>query len=160
MKPYKQFIAEAKQVGSLYHYSDPKSIHSILTSNRLEDKNDSHDGYVSTTRNKNFHKSSRQNISSGASIELDGDKLSQKHKISPHHDQDVDKKWNPKTRKIEQHYNKRGENDESEERIKGSVDNIRNHVKSIRIHDKNIHPDDHERLKNAAKYLNVPLKYE
>ena len=94
---YKLF--EAKQVGTLYHFTNLISLYSILTTNSLEtyrtvDDNDNLKNsynlkgylyYVSFTRNKNFYKIPQLNIDHPVScrMTIDGDKLSHKYKIYP-----------------------------------------------------------------------------
>lgn len=80
MKTFKQFILESKQVGILYHLLTLHGFEHVLKTKNLESKN-----YykISTTRNKNL----KSYLGSGGAtlfkLELDGNKLSNKYKISP-----------------------------------------------------------------------------
>jgi len=74
-------LNEAKQVGTLYHFTDDQGLEGILTSNQLlastTDAN-----HVSLTRDKNgWHVGTLDNI---ARISLDGNAISNNYKISPH----------------------------------------------------------------------------
>lgn len=108
MKTLKQFLTEAKQVGTLYHYTHPNSLNDILSSNKMYDRNSDNEGHVSFTRNKNFHKESRRSIPTHVSLELDGNKMSQHHKINPFHDRGIEGAWDWKKKKVEHIYDKKG----------------------------------------------------
>jgi hypothetical protein len=81
-------LKEAKQVGSLYHYTSEKELKGILDSNELNVSTERYQGhelyFVSFTRNKNFHrKGANWGIKTDYRITIDGDKLSNKYKIQP-----------------------------------------------------------------------------
>jgi hypothetical protein len=80
-------INEAKQVGTLYHWTKLKNLKNIIETNTL---NTSHAGhgifnYVSTTRSKDKFQFGIAE-SSDVAIVLDGDKISNRYKIIPYHD--------------------------------------------------------------------------
>jgi len=77
-------LTEAKQVGTLYHFTSYTNLVKIIKSDfvlttTLKDIQP----YVSFTRNKRFHSDT---ISTQARLTIDGDELSNKYKISPHAD--------------------------------------------------------------------------
>lgn len=74
-------LKEAKQVGTLYHFTDDNGLRGILKTNELwaSETNASH---VSLTRDKNgWHVGTLDNI---FRISLDGNKISNKYKIKPY----------------------------------------------------------------------------
>jgi hypothetical protein len=75
-------ILERKQVGTLYHFTDPVSIFHILNSGKLiSDRS----GYISFTRDKNFYKmTTTLAFHPVVALIIDGDKLSDKYKITPY----------------------------------------------------------------------------
>lgn len=139
MKTFKQFILEAKQVGTLYHYTSPERASQILTDNHLGKKRDA----VSLTRNKNFHKQSREGVQTHVSFELDGDKISERHKTEPYnfyHQSHIDRS--------------KPENDEQEEYINNSVPKVKQYIKKIRIHK----PISDEHM-NELKKHGIPIEH-
>ncbi len=81
-------LKEAKQVGTLYHYTSAAGLKGILESNKLNASTERYKGhtlyYVSFTRNKNFHKKGANwNVKTDYRITINGDKLSNKYKIQP-----------------------------------------------------------------------------
>ncbi len=81
-------LNEAKQVGSLYHYTSADGLKNILQSNQLKSSEEEYMGndlnFISFTRNKNFHKKGQKfNVKTDYRITLDGDKLSDRYKIKP-----------------------------------------------------------------------------
>ncbi len=81
-------LNEAKQVGSLYHYTSADGLKNILQSNQLKSSEEEYMGndlnFISFTRNKNFHKKEQKfNVKTDYRITLDGDKLSDRYKIKP-----------------------------------------------------------------------------
>ena len=72
-------LKEGKQVGILYHYTDPKNVENIKKNGirfSPPQQEISNMYYISTTRKK-------QNWKHLTQITLDGDKISEKYKISP-----------------------------------------------------------------------------
>ena len=125
MKSFKEFITEAKQVGTLYHYTSDFSAGNILSNNKLKSKK----GIISFTRDKNFHKDAndgggkRNGVPTDVSFELDGDKLSNRHKTTPYG-------W-----KSGRDFDTRnGYFDEKEERVEGDIPKIKSYIKKIRVH--------------------------
>ena len=140
MKTFKQFISEAKQVGSLYHYTNAGGAKAILKSNSLKASGQNSNGaseHVSATRDKNLHKTAtnqygyrhRRGVPMDVSFELDGDKISNNHKLSPY-------MYARAMNKPES---------EAEETIKRkTLPNIKSYIKSIRIHSPLTWSDEHE----------------
>ncbi len=145
-------IDEAKQLGKLYHFTNLNSLDQILNSNEFKgsyanvDKDDldfksfgmdaeklkSKDIYTlyffSTTRNKLLYLKDPKIKGSTVRIVLDGDKLTNKYKVSPYyfyHDEMIDEP-NPKY-----------DQDESEERIvlgtNKYIPNAESYIKEIHI---------------------------
>jgi len=89
MIKFKRLLKEAKQVGTLYHFTSFDSLKSILQSNIIRGSWGNEDvkgKYVSTTRNKNLWKTD-PNLGAEelqVALVLDGDKLSNKYKIRPY----------------------------------------------------------------------------
>lgn len=84
-----KLIKESKQVGFLYHFTDPNGLLGILNDNVLKTYHDydMNKDFVSFTRNKNYL---NEPGSKGKSFQLvrltiDGDKLSNHYKLSPKH---------------------------------------------------------------------------
>ena len=114
-------INEAKQVGTLYHFTTASNAVSILRDNILGKKRDA----VSFTRDKNFPKSVRHGIYPEVGFILDGDLLSNKYKVEPYSFQgtvqkvpkgDLGPEW-----------------DESEEYIDTAVVDVQKYIKGILI---------------------------
>jgi 8-oxo-dGTP pyrophosphatase MutT (NUDIX family) len=93
-------ISEAKQRGTLYHYTPLHKLQKIVESNVLKAKdtpigqpgNAQFKKSVSLTRDKNFHTDYKMIGGLGARIILDGDKLSENYKIVPYNDPMYSKK--------------------------------------------------------------------
>lgn len=147
-----KIISEAKQVGDLYHYTDARNANKILSSNTLKVVHNVEPN-VSTTRNKNLHKTGkitatglRNFVPIHVSFVLDGDKISNHYKIKPYNDYNkshkdfVDSKTNQKI--------------ESEETISGDLHNVKDYIKKIRVH-KKLEPKDLEELKSH----NIPIEH-
>jgi hypothetical protein len=90
-------INESKQVGNLYHFTYIPALRNILQENKLGTSNELYRtniatpnkyGRVSLTRDKDFNKRSSLIKNPSVCIVLDGDKLSENHKIKPYH-------WDP-----------------------------------------------------------------
>lgn len=141
MKRFKEFLNESKQVGTLYHFTSVKGLQSILSNNVLG----VFSRPVSLTRDKNLHKSRTADSLKGVrfSLEIDGDKLSNRHKIVPY----KDTIWL-----------KRGAETESEERVKPPINNIGDYIKSISIHNK--HGEDYDSISDEEEKVirNVKAK--
>jgi hypothetical protein len=133
-------LVEGKQVGLLYHSTNPENTIKIIQDNEIQKflntdhmltdyRNDPDDfiwlmgrfpvhkdlqnfkGFVSFTRNKNYKRHDTEN---NVQFVLDGDKLSEKYKIIPY-----------------SHFGGRGEYDEMEERIYDSIINLDKYVIDI-----------------------------
>lgn len=75
---YKDFLAESKQAGILYHFTSPKGLRGILEDNEMSSAH----GWVSFTRNYNL-KQWWEVYGSVVRIAFDGDRISNKFKIEP-----------------------------------------------------------------------------
>ena len=103
-------IEEAKQVGTLYHFTNADKFIHIMQENSLKPAYLQKGGYnyISFTRNPNFAKEHRKGISGLAIVfTVDGDKLSNNHKIEPYNYYNYA-------------YKRNASNDEREERVVGS----------------------------------------
>ena len=83
-------ILERKQVGKLYHFTSIKNLKRIKECDCLIGKkygnvkfSDQGSYFISTTRDKNLHKTFPVGVAVEVRITLDGDKLSDKYKIFP-----------------------------------------------------------------------------
>jgi hypothetical protein len=144
-------LNESKQVGTLYHFTDPYGFYQILESNTL--KPAGNQKYISFTRNKNLFLN--PSLLSGGyyyCLVIDGNKLSNKYNIEPFND--------PHSVK-----------DEFEERIvfpKSGiyVDNIKQYIKKIIIMGDKVFPYKFEKTQEhigktenrIKKYIDVPIE--
>jgi hypothetical protein len=143
-------LEEGKQVGTLYHYTSVDGLKGILSSNSIKASEEIYMGqnlyYVSFTRNKNFHKKgSKFGVKTEYRITLDGDKLSNKYKITPHAYKpgyDYTENWeydwleDEPENVVRDFFAATGEYDEQEERIsfkgpEGGIDNIKNYILAV-----------------------------
>lgn len=154
MKTYKEFLQEAKQVGELYHYSSIDGANSILDDNTIYASELNDFPSVSTTRNKNLHKSSRSitrngkifkvrsGINTDVSFVLDGDKLSNNKKVKPFsYMTGLHKVSTPNAA-------------EYEEQVAGDIENAKSYIKKIRIHN-----DISDEDLNELKKHNIPIEF-
>lgn len=143
-------INEGKQVGPLYHYTSADGLKGILNSDRINASEEHYLGndlyYISFTRNKNFHnKGSKFGVKTDYRITLDGDKLSNRYKITPfaykpgwNYEDNWEYNWleDEPENVVRDFFNNTGDYDEQEERIsfkgpEGGIDNIKNYILSI-----------------------------
>jgi hypothetical protein len=143
-------LNEGKQVGILYHYTSADGLKGILSSNSIKASEEIYMGqnlyYISFTRNKNFHKKgSKFGVKTEYRITLDGDKLSNKYKITPHAYKpgyDYTENWeydwleDEPENVVRDFFDATGEYDEQEERIsfkgpEGGIDNIKNYILAV-----------------------------
>jgi hypothetical protein len=143
-------LEEGKQVGTLYHYTSADGLKGILSSNSIKASEEIYMGqnlyYISFTRNKNFHKKgSKFGVKTEYRITLDGDKLSNKYKITPHAYKpgyDYTENWeydwleDEPENVVRDFFAATGEYDEQEERIsfkgpEGGIDNIKNYILAV-----------------------------
>ena len=143
-------LNESKQVGTLYHYTSAAGLKSILQSNRIKASEEYYLGndlyYISFTRNKNFYnKGSNFEVKTEYRITLDGDKLSNRYKITPfayrpgwNYEDNWEYNWledEPES-VVRDFFNNTGDYDEQEERIsfkgpEGGIDNIKNYILAV-----------------------------
>jgi hypothetical protein len=114
----------AKQVGTLYHYTNVNRLYVILQGDRLGVGNSGFGDYVSFTRDRNFHRVGRFiNSNMECRIIVDGNNLSNNYKIEP---------FNYFNNKYEKEH-KKPEWFESEERVAGAISPIKPYIIGIDI---------------------------
>jgi hypothetical protein len=143
-------LEEGKQVGPLYHYTSADGLKGILQSNKINTSEENYLGnelyYISFTRNKNFYKKgSNFGVKTDYRITLDGDKLSDKYKITPfayrpgwNYEDNWEYDWledEPES-VVRDFFNNTGDYDEQEERIsfkdpEDGIDNIKNYILAV-----------------------------
>ena len=84
MKYLNPLILESKQVGIIYHFTGILNLKNMLNKNDFKLK--SENNYISFTRNSNMFSSELAPSKLQTRIMIDGDKLSNKYKISPYRD--------------------------------------------------------------------------
>ena len=168
-------LNEGKQVGTLYHYTSAAGLKSILQSNRINTSEEYYLGndlyYISFTRNKNFYnKGSKFGVKTEYRIALDGDKLSNRYKITPfayrpgwNYEDNWEYDWleNEPESVVRDFFNNTGDYDEQEERIsfKGpedGIDNIKNYILAV---DKVEDLKEGKENNNYKKYIPELTKY-
>jgi hypothetical protein len=82
MRSFKQFV-ESKQVGTIYHYTHVDTLYDMLHSSPPFNMQSHNGETISATRNPNLHHVSDTFNSHGVRISLDGDKISNNHKVKP-----------------------------------------------------------------------------
>jgi hypothetical protein len=155
-------ITEGKQVGTLYHYTSIESLYNIIKQNTLIPS--IRDNTVSLTRSKNQDFTHAQENSI---IVLDGDKLSNNYKITPHHDMawnnDVQDDRDTPIDRFQRDFFE----DEKEERIKGPITNLNKYLLKViiiriqRIKDPELLQDMNysiDLLINLLKEKNIPYE--
>jgi len=138
MKGFKDYIKERKQVGKLYHFTDLKKVYRILKDNELKQNTTS--AYtnlasgVSFTRNKNFQKTNKYFgwYDMAVNIIIDGDKLSDKYKISQFHDNQTYITLDPSELRMF----KGRDVDEAEERTTKPIKQLNKYITGIEINKK------------------------
>ena len=125
-------LNEGKQVGILYHYTSLKAALKILEQNELKPYKDvfgsglEHMNYVSMTRDNHFHRLGRTIQGIQCRFIIDGDKLSHNYKITPFNDFEQGSAYGNS-------YGHRPYNDEQEERVNGSIKDIKKYIIKIQI---------------------------
>jgi hypothetical protein len=160
-------LNEAKQVGTLYHFTNTYNLLDILKTNKLEGSRTDNGYVVSLTRdkdllqiNKSFNLRLNNTKGIDCRIKIDGNKLSNNYQLhpirSPYFNSDDNKsKWS-KTPKI---IKKRKKNIlvlmKKEELVilknKPYIDNIKNYIIDITIYNQNYLPSYLEYLENYLK---------
>lgn len=172
-------LNEGKQVGLLYHYTSADGLKGILSSNRINASEEYYLGvilyYISFTRNKNFHnKKQKFRVKTNYRITLDGDKLSNKYKITPFSYKpgwDYENNWEydwledePES-VVRDFFNNTGDYDEQEERIsfkgpEGGIDNIKNYILHVdKVEDLQEKTIQSFNLQNVNELENNEIKY-
>lgn len=150
VKTYESFLNEAKSVGTLYHYTTILSLLKILNDNFLGDRSLGKYARVSLTRDKNFHK--RTNIiPAECCIVIDGDKLSNNHKITPY-------QWNAAHFSGKRATDAGKIEDQMEEEVQGSISGIGKYIQEIIIYELELDPlpFDEDFTEEASKILKKP----
>lgn len=141
VKLFKKYVTEAKQVGTLYHICSLSDLEYIIPNDTLSSSGMYYnkllktDKAVSFTRDKNFHVDVPKVANSPIRVQLvvDGDKLSENHKVTPYNDfytgNELDSNvYAPKSPyKIDPKYL------EKEEAVIGPIKNFSKYLKSINI---------------------------
>jgi hypothetical protein len=162
-------LNEAKQVGTLYHWTKLGNLSNIIKNNTLLPGHSSHGDYdyISLTRSKD---KDQFGISEEAdcAIVLDGDKLSNKYKITPYHDWETEE-YDDVTYRDEEgnaigvpsddwdgegipQIKRYGKFDEMEERLFGSISDIKKYIIKIILYNSN--PD----IESLLKEKNIPYE--
>ena len=142
------FINERKQRGNLYHFTNIPNLKNILEDNELKTyqsmyepgKAIKEDFYISLTRNPRARISEREHMQL-ARITLDGDKLSDNYKITPHlafleqWKGRIEKSMEKDPEHARLNYLRRLKwyKTEAEERVKGNIKNLDRYVEKIDI---------------------------
>lgn len=132
IKRFKEYLAEGKQVGTIYHFTNPEALMWILVQDELE--SGSHP-FISFTRDWNLKNpytygtslsgkslGTKKNAPNWSNVRLviDGDKLSNNNKVEPYSD-------------VIQGFSRKNQG-ESEERVKSKyIKNISKFIKQIDI---------------------------
>lgn len=159
MKTFAEIIEEGRQRGTLFHYTGANNAISVLDQNALGHGDEKP---ISMTRDSEFHKkpsgkwfqekkgqASRNDVKTEVSFVVNGDKLSNNHRIRPYNyfQSGYWKRGNTPeyNEQEEQVSNKRGGN-----RILG----FKSFVKKIRVHG-NLSPEQLEKLKGHG----IPIEH-
>jgi hypothetical protein len=156
-------LEEAKQVGTLYHWTSLKNLANIIKTNTILPSHSGHGEYdwVSLTRSKDRNQFGISK-SSDCVIVLDGDKLSNNYKIKPYHDIET-AEYDDLT-----HFDDNGNAigitdddgniirygafDEMEERLFGSIRNLDKYIIKVILHESN------SEIKSLLKEKNIPYE--
>lgn len=143
MKTLKQ-LREAKQVGTIYHYTTVASLHNMLHSDepfKMESRNSE---TISASRNPQLPVHNKNFSSCHVRIALDGDKISEHHKVKPV----AGLADNSKNVFDLSHINRvKRESGEHEEAILHHPFNMKNYIKHIHI----VSSKDYEHVKNVLQ---------
>jgi hypothetical protein len=157
-------LNEGKQVGTLYHWTSFKSLYHIIDSNKListstTDFNSKRTKYeekcISFTRSKNKNQFYISQYSQCVLL-LDGSKLSNNYKITPHHD--VNSHFSNDDEFDEEQY------DEMEERVCGrDINNLNKYIIKIIFYNKEIkgssqNEKEFKEVLNLIKKENIPYE--
>lgn len=155
MITFKEYIEEAKQVGTIYHFTTLPSLYHMIHQVEPFKMESSNGETISATRHPALH-INKHFSDCRVRISLDGDKLSENHKIRPvagfSYNQSGVTDVNSPHPRISRH------SGEAEEAILTYPLNIRKYIKHIHIlpskHD-SLYPEVHEKLTK----LNISHKY-
>lgn len=84
IKKYDEFVTESKKVGIIYHFTGIYNLYQMFLKNNF--RISSQQNYISFTRNPSMFSPELLQSKLQARIMIDGDKLSNKYKISPYKD--------------------------------------------------------------------------
>lgn len=137
----KNMLKEGKQVGTLYHYTDPFDIENIIKQNKLKASNNPPS--ISFTRVMNDYLEMWFGGGDNLFIlVIDGDKLSQNYKIRPYRD------WHPDM--IDHETGQ--EIDEYEERVDRDISNLDRYIIKVII------PNSFPEIESLLKEKNIPYE--
>jgi len=157
-------ITEGKQVGTLYHYTDIEHhgtpiLYNIIKQNVLTPSKESGDVSLTLSKNQDFSLAAEKSV-----IVLDGDKLSNNYKITPHHDilwnydvQDIEPEDRDEKIPPIERFQRNFFEDEKEERIKGPIKNLSKYIIKIIINvdNKDEYQNNPELLQNINQLIDL-----
>lgn len=159
MKTFKNFITEAKHVGTIYHYTTIEKLHDIIHQDKPFEMGSHNGETISATRNPQLSLHNKTFKNHNVRITLDGDKISEHHKVRPIAGL-TDNEGDVENHKHNDKYRVKRDSGEAEEAIIKHPLNIHRYIKHIHII-KNRN-DDHNVENNIIpklKELNVPHSY-
>lgn len=128
-------IIAAKQVGILYHFTSPRNVESILSENKLKSAGSSVIDSNATPGISFTRTFDLSGTFGRARFTIDGDKLSQNHKIAPYNDFGSEDLYEKDKSSGEYAYMHKPGSDEMEEKVEGmELNNIRDFIIQIDIH--------------------------
>lgn len=159
MKTFKEYISEAKQVGTLYHFTSVDRLHQMIHQDEPFNLESLNRETISTTRNPQLPVHNAQFRPCNVRIALDGDKISEHHKIKPIAGVSDDSGDVFNHKHNEKHRVKR-DSGEAEEAIVKHPLNIKKYIKHIHII-KNRDTDDtvEKHIVTKLKELNIPYSH-
>ena len=158
IQSFREYVIEAKQVGTLYHLTTTANLHSILSHGTMY----SHNGKISMTRNHSLSTDPGQiqgdlHHSKGYTVRMafDGDSVSEHHKITPvkgltfNSPDTLNHEYN--AHRVSRHEH------ENEESVNSRAFKFKSHLKRIDIlsDSKEIHDHYHSELKHILDSHNI-----
>lgn len=131
MRIYNEVLSEGKSVGKLYHFTDLDGLSSILSSNRMRGLDNDGDSKRSVSVSRGHQLEGLTTLEMygyDVRITLNGDKISQGHKIVPFLGQPEQAKWNDPDHEFSYAYRI-----EREERIYGDIERIDRYILKIDV---------------------------
>lgn len=175
-----KILKEAKQVGTLYHFTWITALQNILTDNTLGNEDELYRthlskpneyGRVSLTRDKDFNKKSALIKNASVCIVLDGDKLSENNQIKPYQ-WDPSHFWDKNSKEYKQFIKKHGDDafEDQMEETTPIIKNLNKYIIKVIIYKDNIEYDPFEEFEpeefqeiyeeciNLLKEKNIPYE--